>query len=226
MFFYVRTKNTKFSKIEVNHSQMDKINTIVSNSEYKFKEKGSLFIGEAFIIESINEAEEILNATRKKYYDATHNCYAYKLIEDEDIKYSDDGEPNGTAGIRILNAINHFGLSNILIISTRYYGGTKLGVGPLGKAYYNSALGALQNTEIVTKENHTKILINFGYDFISDVHHFINKYKAKEIKNLFENNPKIECLIKPIHISEIEKELQALSGNKIEIKIVKENLFL
>jgi len=205
---------------------MDKIETIIEKSEYHFKEKGSLFIGYLFPIQNHEEAEAFLAETRKKHYDATHNCYAFKLIDKDSFKYSDDGEPNGTAGIRILNAINHFNLSNVLLISTRYFGGTKLGVGPLGKAYYNSAIGAIENSNIITKDKYSKILIDFGYDYISDVHHFINTFKAQNINNLFNKNPQIECLIKPKFIQKISENLNAVSNGKIELKILEENIYL
>jgi uncharacterized YigZ family protein len=203
-----------------------KINTIIEKSEYQFKEKGSLFIGRVFPINSADEAESHLLIIRKKHYDASHNCYAYKFIDDQSFKYSDDGEPNGTAGIRILNAINHFSLSNVLIISTRYFGGTKLGVGPLGKAYYNSAIGAIENSTIIAKENYSKILIDFDYEFISDVHHFITSNKVKAITNLFKKNPQIECLIKPELLPELFKNLTAVSRGEIIIKTLEENIFI
>jgi len=202
------------------------IETITKVSEFQFKEKGSLFVGRVFPIRSSEEAESILAKLRKKYYDATHNCYAYKFINEESFKYSDDGEPNGTAGIRIFNAIKHFNLSNVLIISTRYYGGTKLGVGPLGKAYYNSAFGAIENAKIITQVNYSKIIIDFGYDFISDVHHFINTYKVQNIINLFNENPQIECLIRPEFVEKLREDLTAVSSGKITAKILEENVYL
>lgn len=206
--------------------KMEGIKTIIDYSEFQFKEKGSLFIGKVFPIHNAEEAESILTEIRKKNYDATHNCFAYKFIDEESFKYSDDGEPNGTAGIRILNAIKHFNLSNILVISTRYYGGTKLGVGPLGKAYYNSAFGAIENGKIITKENYSKVIINFGYDFISDVHHFINMYKAMNIKNLFNEIPQIECLVKPEFIKKLFDDLTAVSSGKIDVTILEKDIYL
>ena len=205
---------------------MERIETIIDNSEFQFKEKGSLFIGKVFPINNAEEAESILTEIREKNYEATHNCYAYKFIDEETYKYSDDGEPNGTAGIRILNAIKHFNLSNVMVISTRYYGGTKLGVGPLGKAYYNSAFGAIENSKIITKYNYSKIKIDFGYDFISDVHHFINTYKAMSINNLFNQNPQIECLIKPEFVQKLKADLSAVSSGKIDVTILGENIYL
>lgn len=204
----------------------DKINTINKKDESEFKEKGSLFIGQIFPIRNSEEAEKILSATRKKYYDATHNCYAYKLISDEDIKYSDDGEPNGTAGIRILNAINHYQLSNVLVISTRYFGGTKLGVGPLGKAYYNSAVSAIETASIITKLNYSEILIEFDYNMTSHVHHFLNQSGAKNTKNLFDEIPKIQCHIKPENLQKLIDELTLVSKGRINITILNENIYL
>jgi uncharacterized YigZ family protein len=205
---------------------MNKIKTVADKSEFKFKEKGSLFIGQVFPVGTIEEAETILSDVRKKFYDASHNCYAYKLIGDKSVKYSDDGEPTGTAGIRILNAINHFELFDVLIISTRYFGGIKLGVGPLGKAYYNSAVGAVENARIIDKEKYTKVSIVFEYNFISDVHHYINQYKVKEINNLFDTTPAIECLIKDEFVKKLTDDLTFASNGKIDIKILANDIFL
>ncbi len=203
----------------------DLINTIEKKAQSEFKEKGSLFVGQTFPIQNSEEAENILSEIKKKYYDASNNCYAYKIIDKEDIKYSDDGEPSGTAGIRILNAINHYQLSNILVISTRYFGGTKLGVGPLGKAYYNSAISAIENAAIVSKENYSEIIIEFEYDMTSHVHHFLNHFHAKNIQNIFDEKPKIKCLIKPDNYQQLFDELTGVSKGRIKTTIFNENLY-
>ena len=134
----------------------DKIKTIIKDSEFRFKEKGSVFIGLSFPINSEEDAESFLLSVRKKYYDATHHCYSYKLT-DGTFKYSDAGEPNGTAGIRIYNAQNHFDLTGILTIIVRYFGGVKLGVGPLGKAYYETAYQNLKSSETEDRILHQQI---------------------------------------------------------------------
>ena len=204
----------------------DLINTIEKKAQSEFKEKGSLFVGQIFSIQNSEKAENILSKIRKKYFDASHNCYAYKLIDKEDIKYSDDGEPSGTAGIRILNTINHYHLSNVLVISTRYFGGTKLGVGPLGKAYYNSAVSAIENATIVSKENYSEIIIEFEYDMTRHVHHFLNHFHAKNIQNIFDEKPKIKCLIKPDNFHQLIDELTGVSKGRIKTTILNENLYL
>ena len=167
--------------------------TVTNYNETKFKEKGSSFIGRVFPAESSEQAEKKLEEIRKKYYDATHNCFAY-LVRNEDPRYSDDGEPSGTAGMRILNAINHFELENVLVVVTRYFGGTKLGVGPLGKAYYNSAYMTLENSEIVKMRKFLKVKAVFDYKIVSQIHHFLNQHNAKILDNTFS----ARCVLSPL----------------------------
>ena len=136
--------------------KIENYKTIGSFNETTLKEKSSVFNAQAYPVENEEDALQIVEKTKKKYYDATHHCYAYKLTGNK-IKYSDAGEPSGTAGIRILNAINHFNMQNILVIVIRYFGGTKLGVGPLGKAYYNSVIQTLKSSRIIEKKAYKKI---------------------------------------------------------------------
>jgi len=210
----------------VRKSHPDKIDTITNQARSEFKEKGSLFVAQIFPIQNSGEAENLLLEIRKKHYDATHNCYAYKLIDNDDVKYSDDGEPNSTAGIRILNAINHFNLSNVLVISTRYFGGTKLGVGPLGRAYYYSAVSVIEESTIISKENYSEIMVEFDYDMTSHVHHFLNYFHAKYIQNIFDENPRIKCLLKPNNYKHLIDELKVVSKGRVKATILNENKYI
>ena len=110
--------------------------TIEKNISAELVEKKSKFIANIFYIESKEEAEEIIKNTNKKYHDARHNCYAYRVFNNEEIieKSSDDGEPSGTAGAPMLTIISKNNLINILVIVTRYFGGILLGTGGLVKA--------------------------------------------------------------------------------------------
>ena len=198
------------------------INTIREFAEFRFKEKGSLFIGQVFPIVSEEEFSEKLNGIKKEFYDATHHCYAYKLL-DEKFKYSDDGEPNGTAGIRIYNAIQHFDLVNIGVVSIRYYGGTKLGVGPLGKAYYHSAFETLKSSKIYKKENFSHLKIIYGFDQTNLVHHLISSFNARIENNSYEkDNPVITCFVKYENEKKFIDDFTNSSNGKIEIKKIDE----
>ncbi len=203
----------------------DQIKTIKSRTETKFKEKGSLFIGLAFPVKSANEAEEILNKIKKEYYDATHHCYAYQIMENTP-RYSDDGEPSGTAGIRIYNAITHFELTNILVISIRYFGGTKLGVGPLGKAYYQSAFDTLSQSSIVIKKNFLKAKIGFDYSLISKIHHYLSQYSVRITENRFEENPVIIFNIQANEYENLLKEITDATKGQSSLEIIDSDLFL
>lgn len=198
----------------------EKIKTTVSPTEFKLKEKGSIFIAKSFPIISEDDANNLLNQQRKEFYDATHHCYSYKL-QNRIFKYSDDGEPNGTAGIRIFNAQNHFELTNILTIVIRYFGGTKLGVGPLGKAYYDSAFNSINQNEIIEKELYQNIVIEYDFSQSKTVHHLINKNKIRIQTSTFEEIPKIFAIIKPNILKQFEDEVNFFSP-QIRLKIVDE----
>ncbi|MFH1196023.1 MAG: YigZ family protein [bacterium] len=203
----------------------NKLNTIPVPGEYKLKEKGSVFTALSHPIDSGNQFIEIYSTIKKKYYDATHHCYAYKLYGGKE-KYSDDGEPTGTAGIRILNAINHFTLTNVAVIIVRYFGGTKLGVGPLGKAYYNSALGVLSAEEFIEKTKYTFYRINFEYDLTSMVHHQLKEFEATEIINKFEKRPIVECAVISDRAESFIANLKDNSKGKVSIEYLEDRFLI
>ena len=130
---------------------MNEFITIENNVTSEFTEKKSKFIGNLFYIESSSEAEEIIKKTKKKYFDAKHNCIAYRTIENGQIveRFSDDGEPSGTAGAPMLNILQKNNLVNVLIVVTRYFGGILLGTGGLVRAYQNSLMLAIENSNKV-----------------------------------------------------------------------------
>ena len=127
------------------------IKTIKENVSGEIVEKKSRFIANIFYIETEEEAEEIIKQNKKKYYDARHNCYAYRINKDNISRFSDDGEPSGTAGAPMLNILEGRDLSNILVIVTRYFGGILLGTGGLVRAYQDATRDALNNATLVSK---------------------------------------------------------------------------
>jgi uncharacterized YigZ family protein len=204
--------------------QRTSIKVLSQYSESKMKEKGSTFIGQAFFIANEEEATAKLNEIRKKYYDATHNCYAYRIYNDK-FKYSDDGEPNGTAGIRIFGAIEHFDLQNILVVVTRYYGGVKLGVGPLGKAYYQSAFDSLQTAKVEERTKYQKIKISYEYSFVKTLHKTVADFEGSIIQNSYDTTPFSECFVYPECIDEITKVITNLSSGKAKVEKIDQILF-
>ncbi len=203
----------------------DEMRTISSESESRLKEKGSFFIAISKPVENEEEVQTFLYSIRKKYYDATHHCYSYRFVNGS-FKYSDDGEPGGTAGKRIFNAQNHFGLTNLTTVVVRFFGGVKLGVGPLGKAYYDSAFESLNSAKIEEKMLYSRLEIRYIFDNSSLVHHLISKYKLKIEESRFEPEPVISALILDPQASRFEEEIRSVSNNKIRIKKSDELLYL
>lgn len=193
------------------------IRTIKDFHQVSYKEKGSEFLAIVYPVDYEETALNHLAEIRKKYFDATHHCYSYKIKSGE-FKYSDDGEPNGTAGIRIQNAIDHFGLTDLIVIVVRYFGGTKLGVGPLGKAYYTAAMEVLQQSVIVTKTLYQNIEVEVDFDFISQVHRIMNQFSAVIINSQFTSNVHFNCLIIPDSFDLISIELTNLTNGKVLIE--------
>jgi len=202
----------------------DEIKTITSEAEFRLKEKGSLFISISRPIQTEEEANSFLNSINKKYYDATHHCYSYKLVNGT-FKYSDDGEPTGTAGIRIFNAQNHFDLTNVITIVIRFFGGVKLGVGPLGKTYYQSAFQNLENSQKEEFELYKNIEINYSFEWLQLVHHLISKYSLIIEENLFETHPQLICSIRNKSIEIFAQDLTSGSKNEINFKILGNSIY-
>ena len=194
----------------------EQIKTIKNFKTISLKEKGSEFIAIVYPVDNEGTALNYLNEIRKKYFDASHHCYAFRIKSGEE-KYSDDGEPKGTAGIRILNAIDHFELNDLLLIVVRYFGGTKLGVGPLGKAYYHASMNVIKANEIVTKTFHQAYLIEADFNFINHVHRIINYYSAIIDHTEFSSVTKFYCFIKPSDYEKINIELTNLTNGQVLI---------
>ena len=144
--------------------------TIRSVSQGLFRDKGSRFISFAVPVKSAEEIKQNLDEYRKKYHDARHHCFAYMLGSERDVwRVNDDDEPSGTAGKPILGQINSFGLTDILIIVVRYFGGTLLGTSGLINAYKSSAYDALIHSTVIELNVMNYYLAEFPYDIMNKV---------------------------------------------------------
>jgi uncharacterized YigZ family protein len=171
----------------------DKYITIKSPSEGIYKEKGSRFLACAFPISNEAEIRQLLEKTRKEHHEARHNCYAFMIGSDRTTwRINDDGEPSGTAGRPILGQINHFGLTNILIIVSRHFGGTLLGVSGLINAYKNAALSAIKNAEIIEKTLNDYYEIKFPFLSTNDVMKVLKEEGIGQTERFYD----IECRIR------------------------------
>jgi uncharacterized YigZ family protein len=181
---------------------IDTYQTIASASDSYFIEKRSKFLSFALPITTIEEVKNYLAVYQRKYYDARHLCYAYRLgPKGDDFRANDNGEPSGTAGKPILGQLKSFELTNVLVIVVRYFGGIKLGTGGLIVAYRAAAYEVLSRAEIIEKTVNEEVTLTFEYPFMNDVMHII---KAEEL-HIISQNYNNDCEITlSIRLSKIE----------------------
>ena len=163
-----------------NNSKPDEYLKIKSRQRYEEKVRDSRFIATATPVSTAQQAEEFIEEIRKEFHDASHNCSAWKVGKGDGsrYKYNDDGEPSGTAGRPILKAIETRELSDICLVVTRYFGGTKLGTGGLMRAYGQAASELLKKCDI--EKNYVTRSASFSadFDFMGVIHNVINNFKA------------------------------------------------
>lgn len=148
-------------------------NIVYEGGSGEIVEKKSRFIANVFPIKTEEEALERIEALKKKYWDARHNCYAYILGNNEVLRYSDDGEPGGTAGKPILDILLSENLRNCLVVVTRYFGGTLLGTGGLVRAYQQSTKEGLANSVIAACEKGWMIELSTDYNGIGKIQYIV-----------------------------------------------------
>jgi uncharacterized YigZ family protein len=182
------------------------------------KEKGSKFIGFAFPVTNEEELKNALEKIRTEHPKATHHCYAFRMgLNGENYRANDDGEPSGSAGLPMYNQLLAHEITNVLVISVRYYGGTKLGVSGLVKAYKESAKITLEEADIITKELETDIEILFNFNQQNIIFTLLSKFDARIINFDSQEKASIVAKIKLKHKDEISETLSNLQF--VEYKI-------
>ena len=168
----------------------DTYKTLSSPSESIYTEKRSKFIALVFPVSTLEEVQTLLKSCQNQYHDARHVCYAYMLgAERKDYRANDNGEPSGTAGKPILGQINSKGLTNILIVVVRYFGGIKLGTSGLIVAYRTAAAQAIEAGTIVEKTVDEEFSFQFEYPKLNSVMHVVKEMNAEIVDQHFD----MEC---------------------------------
>lgn len=192
------------------------LKTIKENVQAEIVEKRSKFIANIIYVHTVEEAEEYIKNIRKKYYDAKHHCFAYRIMTDNGIvnRASDDGEPTGTAGSPILNIINKNELINVLLVVTRYFGGILLGTGGLTRAYSNSSIEALKKANFVIEERGYEIELQINYNDFEKLNYYCRKNRINIINVKY--TQKIIC---NIEVNKEEKDKLLNNLNELNFKI-------
>ena len=193
---------------------------LATRGEGLYKEKGSKFIAETFIVMSEDEAKEAVASVKKNYFDARHHCYAYMIGPDKKtFRSSDDGEPSGTAGKPILNQILSKDVTNVCVVVTRYFGGQLLGVPGLINAYKTSAREALDNCTVVEKTIDEVYSLEFDYPLLNEVMRILKDENLEQQNPKFELRCYLEISIRQSDSDRIVEKLKRLYG--VTVKYLK-----
>lgn len=189
------------------------------SEEILFKEKNSKFFGYAFPVTTEIEIKNHLDILKKQHFGAVHFCYAFQIGTDKiQFRANDDGEPSNTAGAPIYGQIQSFGLTNILIVVVRFFGGVKLGVGGLISAYRTSAQMALENSEIVERTIDIHYIVSFDYKNMNKVMRVIKEKNLEIISQTMNESCKIEIATRKKNAEQIVDIFNNLYEIEIKIK--------
>lgn len=197
--------------------------TIKENVSAEIVEKKSKFIANVFYVESIKEAESIISEMNKKYYDARHNCFAFSIYSENGVqnRFSDDGEPSGTAGSPMLNIITSKNLSNILVVVTRYFGGILLGTGGLVRAYTGAFQEALNNAIEIEKDLGHEIQMKIDYPDLEKVKYYLSQNNMNIVDTKYDEQITILFESTEEKYEQLDKNKENLNFKIRELKILR-----
>jgi len=195
---------------------IESFQTIATTTEGLYKSKGSKFISFALPVKTVEEIKEVISGFRKKFHDARHICYAYVLgSEGTEFRANDDGEPSGTAGRPILGQIHSKGITDVLVVVVRYFGGVLLGTGGLVSAYKEAASIALKDAVVVVKNVEIQCEIHFQYQMMNEVMKLVKDSETVIDTQYFENECVLKCLVPVRNEKELFEKLRKIDDVRI-----------
>ncbi len=203
---------------------MQEFLTIKNNVSEQITEKKSKFIANLFYIESQKEADELIKKIKKKYYDARHNCFAYRVLDMDTIieKSSDDGEPSGTAGSPMLNILQKNNLCNTLVIVTRYFGGILLGTGGLVRAYSDATINAINVAEKMLKTKGIELEVELEYNNLENFKYYCKNNNISITNIDYYNVIKCKIELENIIYEKLMEDINKKNINLDNIKVLSE----
>lgn len=195
----------------------DEYKTIAADSEALYKDRNSRFLTYAYHVTTVEQVKERLDVLYKKYYDATHHCYAYRLgPRGEQFRANDDGEPSGTAGKPILGQLLSREVTDCLVVVVRYFGGTKLGVPGLIEAYKQSTATVLDESEIVLRTVDRVMTVTYAYEAMNDVMRVVKQMQPNIKEQQFDNICRMRLSIRESQADELFARLSSVEGATCE----------
>lgn len=184
--------------------------------------KRSRFIGYAKPVTTVQEANDFIAEIKSKHWDATHNVYAYILREGGVKRYSDDGEPQGTAGVPVLDVLEKEKLQDVCVVVTRYFGGILLGGGGLVRAYSHSAKIGIDSAKIITMAHCVDVQAECDYTFYGKLNDFLSREDTIILDTEFTDNVKMVFRIKEENLNNIRSKITDLSNGKLNLVVISE----
>lgn len=197
-----------------------KIKRLKNSAEIEFVEKKSVFIAYSAIVENEEQAIEVIKQRKKKFYDARHNVYAYVLGDGTVSRYSDDAEPQGTAGMPVLNAIRMSGLTDVCVVVTRYFGGILLGAGGLVRAYSTSASMALEAGGVAVYEEFSELEISCSYSEYQKINPILASFDTKIDNTEFGSEVLLKLAIPSNELEIFTNKITEAFAGRMLIKLV------
>ena len=199
---------------------------VLKTGKGEIVENKSRFISIALNVDSPQQALDYVNSIKKKYYDARHNCYAYICGNDgQEKRFSDDGEPSGTAGKPMLDVLEGFGVTNCLVVVTRYFGGTLLGTGGLVKAYSGAAKEALENAGLAEEVCGIRGFITVDYNSVGKLNYILSAGGIYVLDTAYEENVKLDIVGEIEDITRLKPTLNDAFAGRISIESEQEVRF-
>lgn len=200
---------------------MQEYKTVEKEASDFFIEKKSKFIGYAKPIKTQEEAVEFISKIKSKHWDATHNVYAYVLRENNIQRYSDDGEPSGTAGVPVLDVMLKESLVDVCVVATRYFGGTLLGAGGLVRAYSHTSKIALEAAGIITMAQCSVMSAEVDYSFYDRLNILLSDFSAVILNTSFSDKVCVEFSVKENIVDLLNAKLVDVSNGKYALKFLR-----
>ncbi len=197
--------------------------TVKEYSSDEYVVKRSRFIGYAKPVSTIEEANSFISEIKSKHWDATHNVYAYILRDGGIKRYSDDGEPQGTAGVPVLDVLEKEGLEDVCVVVTRYFGGILLGGGGLVRAYSHSAKIGVDSAKIITMAHCVDLSVECDYTFYGKLNAFLLNEDTVILDTVFTDNVKVIFRIKSENRGSIDAKITDMSNGRLFTSVISEN---
>ena len=201
---------------------MESYTTVKEYGGFEYEDRKSVFIGEALPVSAESDALAFIASVKKKYPDARHHVYAYILRDNSIMRFSDDGEPQGTAGMPVLDSLRKRGLTDTVVVVTRYFGGTLLGTGGLVRAYTAAAGGAIESAEIICYDIYSTVELELGYSDYSKVTPILEEQGFRIDDSDFSDKVILIGRLRSTELERLERNLTEATSGRIGIKILGE----